>query len=106
MSLIPIPICVYLSLLEVGTWLGESWAKISVENLVKTAPDDAPDAPLVRPVWWVCRSALTGPAHSVLSASVRCIQWFTKVCPEAPDASPASGGHCPVTVRFENLFVF
>jgi len=40
----PVPICVYLSLLEVGTWLGKSRAKFCVENLVKGALDDAPDA--------------------------------------------------------------
>ena len=68
-SLIPVPICVYLSLLKVGTWFSESRVIFSVENLAKGAPDDAPDAPPVRPMWWVSRSALTGPAHSALSVS-------------------------------------
>jgi len=39
-SLIPVPICVYLSLLEVGNWLGES----RVSSLLKLWVNGAPDA--------------------------------------------------------------
>jgi len=50
-SLILVPICVYLSLLEVGTWLGKSQASSLLKIRGKVAPNDAPDAPPVRPVW-------------------------------------------------------
>jgi len=65
----PVPICVHLSLHEVGTWLGESRTSFSVEILVKRASNAASDAPPVRPVWWDSLSALTEPAHYALGVS-------------------------------------
>ena len=85
-----------MSLLEVGTWLGKSQTKFTVENLGKGAPD-APG---------VCWSTLTRLTHSALSASGEERPVLPEACLEAPDAKRASSGHRPVLGRFAELSVF
>jgi len=95
-SLIPVPLGVYLDLLEVGSWLRKSWAKFKVEKGLRGAPDDAPDSPAERPVQWVCWIVLTERRNSVPAASDEVRPVLSQAFHRAPDAKasirwPSSG---------------
>ena len=86
--------------------MGESRAKFPIENLGECAPEAAPDAPLVRPVWWVSWSALIGLAHSALSASGEEQPVLPEACLEALNTRRASSVDRPVLAQISKLSVF
>ena len=80
--------------------------KVRRSSLLKIWVKGAPDAPRVRPVWWVSQSALTELAHSELSASGEERPVLPEASLEAPDARRASGDHRPVLAQIATLYVF